>query len=309
VSVDSRGVSEGTWIVALAGLDDPLAFAASGDPLGRQWITDLPKRIARLTRDWDLKLDGRSASHGFNAIVVPVLRSGERCVLKVTWPEERSEQESEALSAWDGGGAVELIAARTELGALLLERLDADRPVEVLDLMDAAEVAGALVRRLTVPAPDGFPEVRDIAEETATSLPADQETLGEPVPHRWIDAAVHLARELGADSGANLVHSDIHYGNILAGEREPWLAIDPRPVVGDPEYAIPELLWTRLDEVDGSAGVRRLLATLVESGDLDANKARGWALVRAIDYLLWGLLNGLTDDPVRCRRIIEALVD
>lgn len=85
------------------------------------------------------------------------------------------------------------------------------------------------------------------------------------------------------------------------------MAIDPKAVAGDPEHAVAELLWTRLHEVDGTAGLQRLLAILVESAELDAASARGWTIVRCVDYWLWGLEHGLTEDPARCRRILEVL--
>ena len=103
-----------------------------------------------------------------------------------------------------------------------------------------------------------------------------------------------------------LVHADLHYGNVLVGQRESWLAIDPKPVAGDPEHAVPELLWTRVDELEDAAAIRRLLAVLASSGELDGDKARGWAIVRGVDYWLWGLENGLTEDPKRCQRILAA---
>lgn len=103
------------------------------------------------------------------------------------------------------------------------------------------------------------------------------------------------------------MHANLHHGNVLSGEREPWLAIDPRAVAGDPEHAIAELLWTRLDEVPDAAGVRRLLAVLADHGEMDAGKARSWAIVRCADYWLWALANGLTQDPARCERILGIL--
>jgi Aminoglycoside/hydroxyurea antibiotic resistance kinase len=33
-----------------------------------------------------------------------------------------------------------------------------------------------------------------------------------------------------------LLASDLHAGNVLRPEREPWLVIDPKPFVGDPAY-------------------------------------------------------------------------
>ncbi|HEY1734631.1 MAG TPA: hypothetical protein VGG23_09300, partial [Acidimicrobiales bacterium] len=74
------------------------------------------------------------------------------------------------------------------------------------------------------------------------------------------------------------------------------------------EHAVAELLWTRLDEVADAHALRRLLDVVVASGDLDAERARRWSIVRCCDYWLWGLDHGLTEDPKRCRRIVEVLV-
>ncbi len=228
-------------------------------------------------------------------------------MLKLSWPHERTVVEVRALRAWDGKGAVRLLDARPEVGALLLERLDATRSLESVDLLDAAEVAGGLLRRLAIQAPGGIPKLEDLAKDIADSLPARQESLGSPVPAAWLDLAQGLARDLGAGAGKQLVHADLHYGNVLTGEREPWLAIDPKPIAGDPEHSVPELLWRRLDEADDAGGLQRLFDVLVASGELDPETARGWAIVRSVDYWLWGLENGLTEDPKRCRRILEIM--
>lgn len=105
----------------------------------------------------------------------------------------------------------------------------------------------------------------------------------------------------------DLTHADLHYDNILPGEREPWLAIDPRARLGDPEISVAELLWTRVDEADGPDGIREMLDALVSSADLDPERARRRAVIRSADYFLWGLGHGLTIDPPRCRRVIDAL--
>jgi streptomycin 6-kinase len=228
-------------------------------------------------------------------------------VLKLTWPAERTVDEARALAAWKGRGAVLLLEADPAAGALLLERLDPTQTLDSMDLGAAAEVAGRLLRRLAIPAPDGVRSLRAVAGEIGGSLQLRQERLGRPVPEGWLATASGLAHELGASAGDRLVHADLHYGNVLAGDREPWLAIDPKPVAGHPEHAVPELLWTRVDELEDPAAIRRLLAVLTGSGGLDGEKARGWAIVRCVDYWLWGLENGLTEDPKRCQRILAAL--
>jgi streptomycin 6-kinase len=147
-------------------------------------------------------------------------------VVKLTWPAERVVDEAGALAAWRGQGAVLLLEADPEVGALLLERLDPTRTLERMDLRAAAQVAGRLLRRLAIPAPEGVRPLRVVADGIGGSLHGRQERLGRPVPEGWLAAAGDLAPELGASAGDRLVHADLHYGNVLAGNREPWLAID-----------------------------------------------------------------------------------
>lgn len=286
---------------------EPVEFAAQSSVEGRAWIAALPALLDRLCRRWRLQAEDGAAARGYHGVVVPVRRGPERYVLKLTWPVERTVDEARALAAWRGHGAVLLLEADPEAGALLLERLDPTRTLDSMDLRAAAQVAGGLLRRLAIPAPDGVRPLRAVAADIGGSLPVRQGRLGRPVPEGWLAAAGDLAHELGASAGDRLVHADLHYGNVLAGNREPWLAIDPKPVAGDPEHAVPELLWTRVDELEDAQAIRHLLAVLAGSGELDGEKARGWAVVRCVDYWLWGLENRLTEDPKRCQRILAAL--
>lgn len=240
--------------------------------------------------------------------IVPVQHDRERCALKVSWGDESTIHEAAALSAWNGQGAVRLLAAEPENGALLLERLDSRRSLHEVEIGEAVAIAGRLLRRLAVPAPCGLPLLKVVAERLLETLPARWERLGRPIPRSLLDVACDQAGRLGPGASPQLVNHDLHYGNVLAGEREPWLVIDPKAVVGDPEYGIAQLLWTRLEDIQRAGGLSRHFDRLVDQAGLDPDLARSWTLVRCVDYWLWALSVGLTEDPVRCEVISKWLV-
>jgi streptomycin 6-kinase len=93
------------------------------------------------------------------------------------------------------------------------------------------------------------------------------------------------------------IHGDLHYDNVLAGEREPWIVIDPKPMSGDPHYEVAPLLWNRWDEIVASGDVRRSIRArfhaVVDTAGLDEARARDWAIVRMVHNALWAI----EDDP------------
>ena len=106
-----------------------------------------------------------------------------------------------------------------------------------------------------------------------------------------VEQALSLGRDLVADpaSVGRIVHGDLHYENVLAADREPWLVIDPKPMSGDPHYEPAPMLWNRFDEYAGDVrdGVRRRFHTLVDAAGLDEARARDWVVVRMILNANW----------------------
>jgi streptomycin 6-kinase len=278
----------------------------SGDA-GLRWVEAVPALVERLCHRWQIELASDAALYGDNNLLFPARHAADACMLKLCEPGHDTVAEVTALLAWDGRGAVQLHEATLGEGALLLEQLDSGRSLSGLGLFDAAEIAGDLIRQLTIPAPPGLCQLGDMATEIAETVGPRHNALGNPVPARWVGLAAGLAAELAADAGADLVHADLHYGNVLAGTRQPWLAIDPKAIAGDPELSVPELMWTRLDEAGHADDIRALLAAITHAAALDPAKARAWTIVRAVDYWLWGLDHGFTEDPVRCHRLLDAL--
>jgi streptomycin 6-kinase len=288
----------------------PEAFAAATirreGEAGRRWLADLPPLVEQICAQWGLVAEG-PVLHGYLALVIPARRADQPCVLKISWRDEATREEEAALTAWAGRGAVRLLASEPSLGALLLERLDHTRRLSAVPIEDATPIAGRLLRRLAIPAPAGLRPLATVAEELAQTLPVRWQQLGRPLAPRLLDQTCDLARQLGPTGQRLLVNYDLHYDDILAGQREPWLAVDPKVVVGDSEYGLAQLLWTRLDEMAAAGGLARHFDRLTEAAELDRSLARAWTLVRCVDYWLWGLSVGLTEDPVRCEFITNWL--
>ncbi|WP_158849207.1 aminoglycoside phosphotransferase family protein [Saccharothrix deserti] len=245
------------------------------------WRATLPALATKFCARWRLTPDG-DLLNGNVAVVLPVRRAdGHPAVLKLTWLDEETRQEPLALTAWRGEGVVELLDHDDEHGALLLERLDHNRSLDDAPIEEALAVTGGLLRRLRVPAGPEFRrhEPPDLARENAG--------LGEPVPAAFVQQADELGRGLAESAANTLVNQDLHYENVLRGDREPWLMIDPKPLSGDPEFCVIPLLWNRFGEMDGERGLRERFAALCDMGELDAERARAWTFCRAVDTWLW----------------------
>ncbi|MGN2641275.1 aminoglycoside phosphotransferase family protein [Nocardia takedensis] len=266
---------------------------SEGDP-ARAWLARLPDLVTEYTRRWAVRLDTVTPWHGYAGIALPGVRAdGTPVVLKLGYVGPETRDEPRALAAWQGNGAVLLHDSDIAEGAMLLERLDERRSLEGEPIAAAVPIIATLLRRLAVPAPDGLTrDLRVEAERWATELPRDWERLGRPLPRRLLDAAVRVCRDHGPSAGDLLVNEDLHFENVLAGAREPWLVIDPQPLRGDVEFTTLSILWNRRDE----STLDHRFAELVAVAGLDPERARAWTLVRAVQNWLWFVADGITDD-------------
>ncbi len=257
-------------------------------PSGVEWLRSLPAALSDGLDQWGLTVDGDPMT-GHTALAVPVVREGEPLVLKIVWPHPEATHEALALRVWGGRGSVRLVAADPRHGRLLLERLDHTRDLEdpAVSIDRACEVIGQLLARLHVPAP---PQVRPLEEFLARSLEAMSRN--SRVPRRVAERTAGLARELFASSGEPvLLHTDLHFGNVLAASREEWLAIDPKPLAGPRGYELGPALRNRAEELgSGSAfrwSVRHRVGILADAIGLDEDEARAWSVVHSGLQVHW----------------------
>jgi streptomycin 6-kinase len=219
---------------------------------GRTWLDSLPGLVDEVTDRWSLTI-GPAFGGGAIGFVAPAERQGgERLVLKVSFVDDETRHESEALRHWDADGAVRLVDADPAMGALLLERLDPGTPLEAHPDRDTATgLACTLLRRLWSPVrdPHPFTLVRDLASRLADELPRRFDRQRRPFDKELLRTAVDLCNDFASSSEEMvLANRDFHLGNVLAAEREPWLVIDPKPLVGERAFDTGHLVRTLLPE-------------------------------------------------------------
>jgi streptomycin 6-kinase len=261
------------------------------------WFVGLPRLLGELVADWNLRQDGATMA-GDCAVVVPVRTDdGRSAVLKVSWPHWEAETEHLALRAWDGDAAVRLYRADPHRFALLLERIDAGRSLNALPVRQACEVIAAAYARLHRPALAQLKRLSDLCRDWHRRMPALEAT--GLVPRRLTTHATALLKAFAEepDLDSTLLHTDLHFSNVLGAEREPWLVIDPKPIAGDPAYEVAPLLWNRTPEAMASGDFRRAtldkLYTVVDVAELDEDRVRNWAVVRLMLNVLWEYENSL----------------
>ncbi|WKX71624.1 aminoglycoside phosphotransferase family protein [Streptomyces sp. XD-27] len=282
----------------------PEQFAASCEDRddGPEWIAALPALIAEFLERWDLRPDGAPA-HGMAALVLPVLRpDGTPAALKFRQVTEESVGEPVGLREWAGDGAVRLLDHDAPSGTLLLERLDIRRSLASVPDAEAAllKLAGLLARLVARPAPAGLRTLADVTDAMLTELPRALPALADPDERRLLETCAAAVREVRDEPGDRLLHWDLHYENVLASlpgsGREPWLAIDPEPLAGDPGFDLMPALDNRWDDIvatgDIARAVRRRFDLLTEVVGLDRQRAMRWTLARVLQNSLWDVEDG-----------------
>lgn len=289
-----------------------LSAFVTGNDVTREWASVLSSVAGDLLQKWELRAEGAVRS-GEAGVVVPVRRAdGTRAALKLQVPRAETTAAIIGLVRWNGRGIVRLLDSDRGRGAMLLERLHADRTLEVVENDDdAVRVVGSLLARLhSAPAPDGLPQLQTILSGMLDDAPAAMTALERDDRarlRRWMSRVT----DLEAEPGHHLLHWDLHYGNVLAADREPWLAIDPEPLVGDPGFD----LWPALDSgwstddtlTEAPRIVRRRFDILTEMLDLDRGRAAGWTVARLLQNTLWDIEDGHAAISTSAKTVDDAL--
>ncbi|MFE2439834.1 aminoglycoside phosphotransferase family protein [Streptomyces sp. NPDC059409] len=262
-------------------------------PDGDDWLAKLPEAAERAVAVRGLTAERVQVPGGRSSLVVLVRTAGgSPAVLKLAPRRARPESERAALVHWGGLGAVQVrdegADGVSEEGVLLLERLHPDVSVRSLPEAKALLEAAGTLRRLWVEPPASHP-FETVAERTgrqAKAMRAGAVADAEVAP--LVDAALAARAELLAEPSEQLLlHGTFRQSKVLAGDRMPWLAVGPDPVVGETAFDLARLVRDRVEDLiaqpSGASTTRRRIKRLAESREVDQDRLRGWTLFRAVE--------------------------
>jgi streptomycin 6-kinase len=242
------------------------------------WLDRVPELLQECVAEWGLRLGRPYAAGAAGHAVRAELADGTPAVLKLIFPHRESEHEADALEHWNGDGAVRLIARDDVRSAILVERCEPGTFLSAIGAAGALDVIVGLLPRLWKPA---APPFRTLAEEAAwwiEELPREWERSRRLIDRRLVDAGMEALSMLSTTQGEQvLLHQDLHGDNVLAAEREPWLVVDPKPLLGEREFALAPIV--RSSELGHSKrDVLYRLDRLTAELGLDRERALGWAI-------------------------------
>lgn len=204
-----------------------------------EWLKAVPGIVVRLQERWSLSVGSPFDNDDIScAWVAPVtMGDGSPAVLKIGWPHYEAEHEIEGLRFWNGNPTVRLIDADDSFNAMLLERCEPGVHMRsVLSEREQDVVITTLLRRLCQ-SPGAIHPFRQLSEMISywseATLRQSDSWPDSGLVREGLNAFQHL---LATTTENVLLATDLHAGNILQAEREPWLVIDPKPFVGDPAY-------------------------------------------------------------------------
>ncbi|WP_282782287.1 MULTISPECIES: aminoglycoside phosphotransferase family protein [unclassified Nocardia] len=281
---------------------------------GERWLAALPAVIEERCAAWELEVIGDAFGGGTHSWVAPVRRAdGGPAVLKIPVVDPENIGEAAGLHCYRGDGAVRLHEFDPNSGAMLLEWARPGTPLLEQpgfpslegrpEHVDKIELACALYRRLRR-TPTGLPghfpplpEATGMVTEWVEMFTDPEPEVAQVIPARLRRSALDWCERLAVPDGPLLVvNRDTHLGNIVAAEREPWLLIDPKAYLGEAAFDAGFLIMIQVQCDPTPAHAREAVARTAAGLDIDPERARGWAFLRAMEEIVWAVEDEEPDD-------------
>jgi streptomycin 6-kinase len=279
-------------------------LSRSPDRDASEWMARLPSIVASAKVRWDISIGDPFEPGGATSWVAPARTAdGRDVVYKCTFPHPEAIGEADALLRYDGDGAVHLFESQPDTFEMLVERCDPGHSMWALeDRVERHEVATGLMRRLWRPIPGAeFGSLSRLT--TGWAGVAMRRLLTVPAP--WVTSPIERGVDLlqtlphTSEDDDVLLHQDFHPGNVLAAEREPWLVIDPKPIVGDPAFdPVPLLVQDRggVCEPPEHAAIEGEVSTLADLLGIEPARIAMWTIARCAEWTMESLERGQVID-------------
>jgi len=263
------------------------------------WLERVPELVAECVEEWQLELGEPYEAGAAGYAVRAGLTDGTPAVLKLIYPHREAEHEADALELLAGNGAVRLLARDDARSAMLLERCEPGTALAENGGERALDVLVELLPKHWVRAGEPFHTLAEEAAWWIDDLPEQWEQSGRAIERRLVDTAVDALGLLSESQGEQvLLNQDLHGDNVLAAEREPWLVIDPKPLLGEREFAVAPIV--RSFELGSSrADVLYRLDRLTSELGLDRERARGWTIGQT---MAWAFDSDYSDEHLETVR-------
>lgn len=283
---------------------------------GIQWLEQLPTRLAQCAERWQLTLGQPFTPLSYHYVIAATRADGTPVVIKAIAPTNEFPQEVAALRHFDGQGMVQLLAVDESNQVMLLERLTPGTLLTTMaDDEQATRIAAGIMRQLWRPVPEhhSFPAIQDW-QRGYTRLRMHYPDHYGPFPKQLLDRAESLYTELSASMEHTvLLHGDLHHYNILAATRSPWLAIDPKGLIGEPAYETGAFLRNPFPQLLQQPDPRRLLerriAIFADELDISRERIRDWAIAQAVLSAWWDVESSgnLNTAMLACAKILASI--
>jgi streptomycin 6-kinase len=249
------------------------------------WLERVPQLLNDCAAEWALRLGPAYPQGAAGYAVRAKLDDGTLAVLKLVFPHREAEHEADALRTWGGDGAVELLRYDAERWAMLIERCEPGTLLAHSEPDTALDVLVALLPRLWKRVDGLFHTLADEVAWWLSDLPSEWERAGRPFEDELLEYTMETLAALAGSQGEQvLLHQDLHTDNVLAAQREPWLVIDPKPLVGEREFAVAPIVR---DYVLGHsrADVLHRLDRLTSQLGLDRERALAWTIGQTVAWM------------------------
>lgn len=260
---------------------------------GQIWLESIPKLIKAYEQKWSIKVS-EPFTLSYNYVAPAKRLDGTQAVLKIGFPGNKEFlSEIEALKIFKGQGAIRILEEDADTSAILMERVVPGNPLSKLtNDEEATRIAVMVAKKLWRPTPKSdllIPLERWFQGfERYDKLPSKKKRLPDDLVSK---GKMLFSKLLQTTQNPMLIHGDFHHENILSSNREDWLIIDPKGLIGDPIYDLAVFLYNPIplfiERVDVQKIVEKRIVTFSKELVIDKQRLIEWGIAQSILSAIW----------------------